>query len=283
MPWVLSNEQTQRDLERRFARDGVSFTDAGFCDSPEFLKQERRDARYLELYARYVEARTYDEAYLADAARKIAVVADTVRAAVQVDGRLGACVDASGMIGRMLDKLGVWNYVAKATLTIDFPETSGLSPRYFWAFDHGQFAAPHAVVIAPPYYVVDATVKYQPYDAGRDTLVPSIVLADTFQGAQWRPEDLANHDLLQEIRRRRHRFNEFLLRQNPGMASVLEQLPSRAVMHGQTRLKYAVVAVGGTVEPLEGITGYKPSGRTALTIFEQDVLPKLGLLESRSA
>jgi hypothetical protein len=275
MPWVLSNEQTQRDLERSFERDGVSFSDAGFYDSPEFLVQERRNARYLELYARYVEARTYDEAYLADAEGKVSVVADAVRAAVETDGRLGACVDASGMIGRMLDRGGVCNYGANATLTIDFPEATGLSPRYFWAFDHGQFAAPHAVVIAPPYYVVDATVKYQPYDARRDALVPSIVLADTFQRAQWSPEDLANHDLLEELERHRLRFEDFLSRQNPGMAAVVEQLPTRVVMHGQTQLKYAVVAVGGTVEPLEGITGYQPSGRTALTIFEEDVLPRL--------
>ncbi|MGK8225480.1 hypothetical protein ACRS2S_30405 [Achromobacter xylosoxidans] len=28
---------------------------------------------------------------------------------------------------------------------------------------------------------------------------------------------------------------------------------------------------------MEDITGYKPGGRTALAIFEQDVLPKLAL------
>jgi hypothetical protein len=38
-------------------------------------------------------------------------------------------------------------------------------------------------------------------------------------------------------------------------------------------LKYVVVAVGGTIEPLEEITGYKPSERTALQIFEQDIAP----------
>jgi hypothetical protein len=31
---------------------------------------------------------------------------------------LGACVHASGMVARMLDRLNIWNFVAKATLTI---------------------------------------------------------------------------------------------------------------------------------------------------------------------
>lgn len=277
MPWVLSNAETQRSLEQIFERDGITFTTAGFCDSPEFLAREEDDARYLELYARYVESRGYDEAYLADAKRKVDVVAEAMRAAVEADGRLGACVDVSGMVGRMLDKLGVWNYVAKATLTINFPAASGLSPRYFWSFDYGQFAAPHAIVIAPPYYVVDATVGYQHYNHRQAALIPALVLANDFQAAQWCPEDLANHELLAEMNRRHISFNEFLLLQNPGMASVLAQLPPRTVIADQTALKYAIVAVGGTVEPLEGITGYRPGGRTALTIFQQDVEPRLTL------
>ncbi len=40
-------------------------------------------------------------------------------------------------------------------------------------------------------------------------------------------------------------------------------------------LKYVIVAVGGFVEQLEGVVGYKPCGRTALQIFNEDVVPKL--------
>jgi hypothetical protein len=41
------------------------------------------------------------------------------------------------------------------------------------------------------------------------------------------------------------------------------------------RLRYIIVAVGGVIEQLEGVVGYKPCGRTALEIFSEDVLPKL--------
>ncbi|CAG9169713.1 hypothetical protein [Cupriavidus pinatubonensis] len=275
MPWTLSDAAKQSELERTFQRHGIAFGAPGFYDDPNFLAREQRDPRYLELYARYVEARAYDEAYLADARRKIDVAAEVLRSEVERDGRLGACVDVSGMLGRMLDRLGVWNYVAKATLTIQFPAGSGLTPRYFWSFDVGEFAAPHAIVIAPPYYVVDVTAKLQHYDRQRAQLLPQMVLAENFKAANWRPEDLANHELLAHLQRHRISFDRFLQQQNPGMASVMEHLLPRAFTFGETRLKYVIVAVGGTIEPLEGITGYKPNGRTAQTIFDSDILPRI--------
>jgi hypothetical protein len=55
------------------------------------------------------------------------------------------------------------------------------------------------------------------------------------------------------------------------MVEVARELPPREVRVGDTRFKYVIVAVGGTIEPLEEITGYRPSGRTALEIFERDV------------
>jgi hypothetical protein len=68
-------------------------------------------------------------------------------------------------------------------------------------------------------------------------------------------------------------FDAFLQRQNPSMGDVMCALPPRQIKSGDTMLKYVVVAVGGTIEPLEEITGYKPSERTALQIFEQDIAP----------
>lgn len=273
--WALTNQTKQSELEQIFGRGRIDFNTAGFYDSVEFLKQEQRDPGYLEFYARYVEAKKYDESYLANARQKIAIVTEAVRASVERDGRLGACVDASGMIGRMLDRLGIWNYVAKATLTIEFPSASALSPRHFWAIDHGQFTAPHAIVVAPPYYLVDATVKHQPYDARRANLIPDLVLSDNFEPARWRPEDLANPMLLQLLKQRRLKFKDYIARYAPSMAELMNQLPARSFSLNGTSLRYVIVAIGGTVEPLEEITGYKPSGRTAQEIFDQDVLPKL--------
>ena len=273
MPWPLSNVQERRRLERAFSNRNIPFDAPGFYDHPTFLMQERLDSRFLELYARYVEARPYDDGYLADAATKIDIAANALTLAVKADGRLGACVDASGMLGRMLDRLGVWNYVAKATLTITFPSDSGITDRYFWSFDEGSFAAPHAIVVAPPFGVVDVTVRHQVYDGCEGDYLPPFVMARDWLSAKWTPEDLANPEIRTALRMQGMSFDTFLQRQNPSMGDVMRALPPRQVNLGDTRLKYVVVAVGGTIEPLEAITGYKPCERTALQIFEQDIAP----------
>jgi hypothetical protein len=275
MPWTLSDSKEQKRLERAFSNRSIPFDAPGFCDHPAFLAAEKRDARFLELYARYVEARAYDEGYLTDAALKIRTVAEAVEAAIKADGRLGACVDASGMVGRMLDHLGIWNYVAKATLTVHFPAETGLTPRYFWVLDEGKFVASHAIVVAPPFGVVDVTVRHQPYDANQASHLPDVVTADTWSRVGWLPDDLANSQILGALTMQGIPFERYVERTEPQMLEVMHALPAREVCIDNTRLKYVVVAVGGVIENLEGLTGYKPCGRTALEIYKQDVEPRL--------
>lgn len=81
----------------------------------------------------------------------------------------------------MLDRLNIWNYVAKATLTITFG-TGSHEPQYFWVLDEGNFVASHAIVVALPFGVVDVTVKHQPYPPNVAALVPDVVVADQSTG-----------------------------------------------------------------------------------------------------
>jgi hypothetical protein len=169
----------------------------------------------------------------------------------------------------------VWNYVAKATLTITFG-TMGYEPQYFWVLDEGHFVASHAIVVAPPYGVVDVTIKQQSYPSEKRALLPEIVLADRFDRTTWSEEDLANPEIRSAVRLAGfHEFEDFLHRDFPQMLEVMDALPPRLVERGGVVLKYVPVAVGGFVEPLEEVKGYKPCGRTALEVFESDVLPKL--------
>lgn len=281
MQWKPSNSTERKRLERAFANRNIPVATPGFFDHANFLKAERGDPRFLELYARYVEARDYDDAYLATAATRIEIAAGAIEAAITADGRLGACVDASGMLGRILDQLGVWNYVAKATLTIDFPPDSGLTRRHFWVFDEGQFTAAHAIVVAPPYGIVDVTVRRQDYDEEQLPFLPKTVLAADWKSASWTAEDLANTSIRAALSARGITFQKYLERSDPDVLEVMRVLPPREASFGNTRLKYIIVAVGGTIEPLEGITGYKPCGRTAAQIFEEDIRPKIATSTSR--
>lgn len=275
--WTLTNRAERRRIEKQFKDAGIDISTPGFFDDPRFLEIEKRDPRFLELYARFVECRSYDPAYLVEARRKIVAAAEVLQEAVAADGRLGACVDASGMLARILDRLGVWNYVAKCTLTVTFDKTLALSPRYFWVLDHGQFVAAHAAVVAPPFGILDVTAKRQPYEHQQAAVIPDLVLAENFTLDTWTAEDLAN-PTIRELARRfgYHSFASFLSAQHSDMLEVMEALPARRVLYpGTVDLKYVIVAVGGTIEPLEGITGYKPCGKTALELFNERILPKV--------
>lgn len=272
--WMLSNSTEQRSLERAFSNRGIDFSSPAFQDTANFLEEERRNPRFLETYARYVEVRTYSPSELADARRKVSIVAEAVRAAIAADGRSGLCVNASGVIGRMLDHLGIWNYVAKASMTIKFSPTVASEPLYFWAIDEGKFYAPHAIVVAPPFGIIDVTVKHQLYDDPEQIkALPGMVLAEDISIASWSPEDIANSEIRAYLSARRIPFHTFLKHERPNMLEVMGLLPPRSVLCGNTELKYVIVAVGGIIEPLTELhINLSLGGRTPQQIFEEDVL-----------
>lgn len=278
MNWTLSNPEATRKLERAFRNRGIDFSAPGFCDHPNFLRAEQENPRFLEAYAQYVEARQYSDEYLADARRKIEVAAEAVRAAIAADGRLGACVDACGMLGRMLDRLGVWNYVAKSSLTVHYPASSGLADSYFYAVDERETAAPHAIVVAPPFYVVDVTAKYQAYDGTHAEYLQDKILMDRYLPGEWGLNDLLAPEVALVARTHGMSLRYYVDNYHGHMLEVAEKLPARrlaAESPDRSTLDYIIVAVGGMIEPLEGVVGYRPCNRTALEIFNEDVLPAL--------
>ena len=277
MTWKLHDPEKAQLLENKFANLKIDSAQPGFCDHKNFLLAEQNNRRILEEYAQYVEVKTYTQTYLDDARRKIEVAAEAVRAAIEADERLGACVDASGILGRMLDRLGVWNYVAKSCLTISYPAASGLATTYFYAIDENEFSAPHAIVVAPPFYAVDVTAKYQPYETNKyaSYLSPKTLL-DEFKPVTWSDTDIIAPEAVALLKAQGISIPEYLRRNYRSMFDVVNKLPARQLSSSNgTSLKYTIIAVGGFIEQLEDITCYKPSGRTALEIFNEDVLPQL--------
>ena len=279
MTWKLHAPEIAQRLESKFANLKIDFSQPGFYDQDNFLLAEQKNPRILDEYAQYVEVRAYAQSYLDDARKKIEVASEAIRAAVEADGRLGACVDAAGMLGRMLDRLGVWNYVAKPCLTISYPPEAGLPNTCFYGIDSDGFAASHAIVVAPPFYIIDVTVKYQPYaTAGHAAYLPKKVLLDEFKRASWSHADVLSPEVIDSLEARRISLSEYLIHHHRRMLDVAEKLPAREYISSasnEASLKYTIVAIGGFIEQLEDLTDYKPCGRTALEIFNEDVLPHL--------
>jgi hypothetical protein len=276
--WPLANNEALEQVQRTLSRHGIDFSRPGFHDSPAFISAERTDGTFIDNVARLVEAKQYSIDELHTAAAKIEIAAECVRAAVEADGRPGLCVTASSVLSRMLDALGIWNYCAKSTLTITFPIGVSKSKRYFYSIDVGEFTAPHSIVVAPPFTVIDVTVKHQSYDVRRMVeALPNLIASRSFTPYTWSPQDIVAPSLRQSGLRSRAEVETYLRIRNPQMLKLMGQLPGRQVSFDDNGLlQYVLVGVGGYTERLEELrNNSRINGRLPLEIFNEDVMPRL--------
>ena len=276
--WPLSNSKVQHELEAWFSDRGIDPFQPGFHDTPEFLHAEARDPDVLNMVARLVEARSYTVEELAQAERKILVAAEAVARRVAEDGRPGLCVVASGVLSRILDELGVWNYTAKSNLSIQFPPAISSSPRYFYTIDQGEFAAPHAIVVAPPFVIIDVTVRHQAYGKPAMTqYLPPIAITKELKPYRVKADEIVSPEVRAILRMDNLSAEAFLKRSKASMLELMRQLPSRQISLDGGCLGYGMAAVGGYQERLGEMQGefISINGLTPMEIYKQDVLPKL--------
>lgn len=276
--WSLSDQTSQMQIEEWFVRRDIDPSSPGLHDSAAFLSAEQQDPKALNMVARLVEARAYSSDYLFAAEKKVRVAADAVWRRVARDGSTGLCVVASGILSRILDELGVWNYTAKANLAVYFPKSMSREPRYFYSIDFGHFTAAHAIVVAPPFTVVDVTVKYQQYDKkAMPQALPDMAMTKEFRPYRLSPEELISPEVREALSMQEMSIERFLNRDHPDMLELMKYLPSREITFGETRLGYGLVAVGGYQEPLRDLKWQTCciDDMTPIEIYEHDVLPRL--------
>ncbi|MBA9846600.1 hypothetical protein DEE93_16790 [Ralstonia pickettii] len=227
--------------------------------------------------ARLVEARSYSPDELKHAEHRILVAANAIANRVARDGRPGLCVTASSVLSRILDELHVWNYTAKSNLTIHFPHSVSAKPRYFFSYDQGSFIAPHAVVVAPPFAVVDVTVKYQAYDKpAMSAYLPEVAATKDFRPYKVNPDELASPETRAHLSQLGMTVEAFMARMKSSTVELMKQLPPREIKLAGGRLGYAVMGVAGYQEQLRDLSSNAMiDGMLPMEIFEKDVLPKI--------
>ena len=254
-PFAATFEELSSDLRSH----GVSIDIPGFCDSDAFLRVEQSlHPEYLNNYAAFVSRQNYDADYLAHAATTIQTVASVLHAELVDHGRLGACVDISGILGRMLEREGVWSCSIKGSLTITFPAASALETKYFWSIDKGEFSAAHAWVFAPPFTVIDITVKQQNFSSAEQHYLPETVFSRSTT-----PTDVEANDYISPIVRRAMSARGIpadhqLLHCLPHFPDIFNCFPAITQQGAKgSRLKYspsAVHAPDGTFEEMSNMT-----------------------------
>lgn len=262
------------DIVSDFSARGIPTNSPGFFDHPAFLKIERDQPSYLNNYARFVQAQPYSEEYLARARREIPEIARLLHRELLADGRQGACIDLTMMLGKALNQEGFWNYQTKGGLTLSFPRTSGITPKYFWPADSHNPGTGHSWLVAPPFAVIDLTIKQQHHTEGAQYL-PEYVLTEETDPVAGALDDVASPEIRASAVRRGIPLSAILTRLYPSIEPFWRVFPPQAFRFGELTLKYVATGVSAPDSPHDHPGAWKCNGRRAGQMYQEVILPHL--------
>jgi hypothetical protein len=274
-------KSTLPELEREFSLRKINTESVGFYDEPNFLIAERRSPAYLENYAAYVELKNYSDTYIKKAAKEIPFIAQLLHTELVKDGRLGACVDTSLVLGRILEHEGFWNYLVKGSLTIKFPTEAKLENRYFWSIDTTQFAAAHAWVVAPPFNIIDITVKQQPFFKGEEKWLPPFVIHSDYKSCNINEDDIISPEA-RMIMKMQGMKGALLPHTKDNFGAFIRVFKPNLVEIESLTLKYMPAGISAPDEPLARITSLNLSGKLGFEIYDELIKPKLSEFRNNS-
>lgn len=265
-----------KNLEKLFSDLNINYSNIGFYDSPEFIACEERNYRFLEKYGEFILKRDYSSEYIEKASFEIPYIASMMNEILREDKRLGACVDISGGLHRILEKEGFWSYIVKGSLTIEFPPILKVTNKHFWTLDNSNrdFLAAHAWIVAPPFNIIDISVKQQPYKDNASNYLPDIICSKSTKIASYTEEDIATPSVIKELQESGYFTNYMeLYKDNWNEFKTI----FKAIEHNEDNLlfKYIPTAITVPIEPLEDLQGYKPTGKSFMEIYEDIIKPKL--------
>lgn len=264
------------ELLKIFRKAGVDHSKPGFYDHPNFVAKERTDPTFLQKYAYYVLNRNYDETYLKNVEKEIPMISELICSELFKEGRLGGCVDYSLLLSRILEERGIWNFVVKGSLTIEFPKHTGVNTKFFWSFDPPrQFAAAHCWVVAPPFKIIDLTIKQQPYPKNETLLLPDYICEHETQACEVTDEDLMSYDLREEIFRNQGiKFGQIKVFR-PDLLELWEEFqPLQVISNNGINFKYIPVGISAPDTSFRDST-LKYNGLFGIEVYKLKILPYL--------
>lgn len=258
-------------LTRIFTQLGINASEPGFYDMPNFLAYERRDPSFLNAYAAFVKQQNYAPEYLARVRRIVPIVARIFHAELIAEGRLGACVDLSMAVSRVLERLGIWNYMVKGAVTARFSAESGLRTRYFWPLDEPPITG-HVWIGAPPFTIIDLTIRQQPYEPEFLPYLPEMVVTEAVEPVCEPTVD----DICSPLFQRVHGGGAAAhLRAAPHLPAVARLFPGVVISSAGALLSYFTCGFSASNEPLEKIQNQRWNGRFSSEILHDLIIPEI--------
>lgn len=269
---MVSRTSSYKELLEEYQRNYIPIDALGFYDHPNFIKIEKQRPQYLETYAVFVKKKDYDLSYLRKAEKEIPLIASLLLNELVKDGRVGACVDISQVLSKILEKEGYWNYVVSGSVVINFPPSSRISNKYFWTFDDQiNTDVGHAWCFAPPFSVIDITLRQQPYKLGEEKYISPCVLEKSESDCKVCINELCSSSFL-EGRALRGIVDEEGIEDIRDFLKVFKPSISN---YQETNVKYIPCGIKAAEVGLENIKSLKLNGKYGIDIYNSIIKPEL--------
>ncbi|MEH6457940.1 MAG: hypothetical protein V7749_16550 [Cocleimonas sp.] len=259
------------ELKQDFQSKGIPIDKVDFFDHPNFLRAEKLDNSYLVKFARFVAEQSYSEEYLEKAEKIINDVCSVLSSELIENGREGACVDIAGILSRILERKGVWSCCIKGSSTIEFPTKSGEETTYFWAVDNTNVAAAHAWVFAPPFSIIDITLKQQSYSGKKKHYIPNVICIKDAETAISEIEDIISPDVVLQMKMQGMPESRMLDFVSSQLKIIQDSIPAKLVTVNATRIKYSPVAIFATDESLTKIKTMEFGGCSPFQMYKKKI------------
>lgn len=267
---MITIKNTYEEHTNFFKLCNISFDNPGFYDDPSFVAIEQLDGDFLNCYASFVKSKPFTKEYLERARAIIATVSNYLHSELRAEKSTRRCVEAAMIFSKILEKLGVWNYIHKGSLTIDFPAKSGLQSQYFRSVAPIQISAGHAWLVAPPFQVVDITLKLQPYKQDVYDYIPDYILAEKTQKGSMTANDIYEPEILILHKLRYKTDKDIFKREHPHILEFGKVFHPQKVTVDETIFNYIPVGIGAPDMPLETLPK-EINGKTAYKLYQEVV------------
>lgn len=242
------------ELDSIFHDIGISNRNPGFYDDPLFIDRETTDPSFLEKYAEWVNLRPITTSYGEHVTHTLTTIAPIIVHAFDQVGGVGRCVDVSNFTSRCLERLGIYNYIHAGGFKISLRSSPSFPSQHLWVFDQldpGAGQLGHVWVVAPPFNIVDLSIKAQGWVPMVKAAMPEFILEKSHQPVRMKVDDMVSNEVSLEFSKRTGIVDKELhFKIRPSLRNFTKRFPGRVTQTDEIIARYLPSAVRASDEPL---------------------------------
>ncbi|MFQ5568365.1 MAG: hypothetical protein ACE5G0_01745 [Rhodothermales bacterium] len=266
---MTPHEPTLREIIGAWKCEGLPIHSPGFYDHPRYVRAEQAKPGYITTYARYVRDKFYNTPYLDRSEAVVRAAASVVSDEIREDGRSNLCVAACKVLAKMLEREGVWNYIVVGGCSVSFHIGPRQLTRSFFPFDVRPVDAAHAWVVAPPFRIIDLTLRQQRYPGPAHAYVPEQVLARRTSTDTVDAHEVCAPALLRGLRLNGLEDDDILDRLLAPFKHCISVFPPEVVHADSAAVKYVPIRIITPEGDLDRLRRLRINGKTPERLYQR--------------